>query len=150
VNPSSLTVVPFSWSDPAAGDARRIRLEVFVDEQKVPVEEEIDAIDETAFHALALDGDGRAVGTGRMFPDPKVSGRAKIGRMAVLASARSQGVGSLLLEFLLARARAEGFTRAALSAQVHAIPFYAAHGFEVTSDEYPDAGIPHRDMERDL
>lgn len=122
--------------------AMAIRIQVFVDEQKVPFEEEQDHLDETAIHFGAF-VDGRMVGTGRLVEQP---GRGKIGRMAVLAEARGQGVGRALLTAILAECRQRQLPQAYLSAQLHAIPFYERLGFSVTSGEYMDAGIPHKDM----
>jgi predicted GNAT family N-acyltransferase len=124
--------------------AAPIRHTVFVDEQKVPAELEIDALDPRCVHAIAYADDGRVLGTGRLLPD------GHIGRMAVLREARKLGVGSALLTALMGEARRRGHRQAALSAQVHAIPFYRRHGYAVVSGEYLDCGIPHVDMTCDL
>jgi predicted GNAT family N-acyltransferase len=131
-----------SW-EKAREEARRVRFTVFVEEQGVPAEIEIDDRDAACIHALAR-LDGRVVGTGRLLPD------AHVGRMAVLKEARGQGVGGLLLEHLVARARERGDPEVVLSAQVHAIPFYARHGFAAFGPVYEEAGIPHQDMRRQL
>jgi predicted GNAT family N-acyltransferase len=123
--------------------AAPIRQTVFVEEQKVPVEMEIDAWDPQSVHAVAFDA-AVAVGTGRLLPD------GHIGRMAVLQTARGAGTGSALLLALMDEARRRGHRAAVLSAQTHAVPFYLRHGFEVASGEYLDAGIPHVDMQRAL
>jgi predicted GNAT family N-acyltransferase len=120
--------------------AAPIRHAVFVEEQKVPADAEIDDHDPHCVHALAFGADGRALGTGRLLPD------GHIGRMAVLKEARALGIGSALLTALMAEARRRGHARAALSAQTHAIAFYRRHGYEVVSGEYLDCGIPHVDM----
>ena len=130
------------WSK-AREEASRIRFTVFVEEQGVPREIEIDDRDADCVHAIARLA-GRAVGTGRLLPD------AHIGRMAVLKEARGGGVGGLLLESLVARARERGDREVVLSAQVHAIPFYARHGFAAFGPAYEEAGIPHQDMRRSL
>ena len=117
-----------------------IRSAVFVDEQKVPLEMELDAWDPRSVHAVAFDADAAAVGTGRLLPD------GHIGRMAVARSARGSGVGSALLRALMDEARRRGHRFAVLSAQTHAIEFYRRHGYEVAGSEYLDAGIPHVDM----
>jgi predicted GNAT family N-acyltransferase len=131
-----------TW-DEARAHAAPIRLAVFVQEQSVPPELELDEMDAHCIHALAFDG-ARAVGTGRLLPD------AHIGRMAVLKAFRGQGVGAALLAKLMEAAKARGDREVLLSAQVHAVPFYEAFGFEVVGDVYEEAGIPHRDMQRDL
>ena len=124
--------------------AAPIRFAVFVEEQKVPAELEIDDQDARCVHALARDAEGRALGTGRLLPD------GHIGRMAVLRDARKLGVGSALLAALMDEARRRGHARAVLSAQTHAIPFYRRHGYAVVGGEYMDCGIPHVDMACDL
>jgi predicted GNAT family N-acyltransferase len=124
--------------------AAPIRFAVFVEEQKVPAELEIDDQDARCVHALARDAEGRALGTGRLLPD------GHIGRMAVLQDARKLGIGSALLAALMDEARRRGHAQAVLSAQTHAIPFYRRHGYAVVGGEYMDCGIPHVDMACDL
>ena len=75
-----------------------VRHAVFVVEQNVPAELEIDALDPLSDHALALDVGGKAIGAGRLTPD------RRIGRMAVLADWRGKGVGEALLQALIERA----------------------------------------------
>ena len=70
--------------------------------------------------------------------------------MAVLSACRGQGVGSALLEHLVAAAGSRGDAQVALSAQTHAVEFYRTHGFVAEGGEYLDAGIPHRAMRRAL
>jgi predicted GNAT family N-acyltransferase len=116
---------------------------VFVEEQGVPAELEMDEMDVQCIHALAFDGE-RAVGTGRLLPD------GHIGRMAVLKEFRGKGAGGALLAKLMEAAKSRGDREVLLSAQVHAVPFYQAYGFELFGEIYEEAGIPHRDMRRDL
>jgi predicted GNAT family N-acyltransferase len=116
--------------------AAPIRTTVFVEEQNVPAEMEIDDWDPQCVHAVAFDSEGMALGTGRLLPD------GHIGRMAVLKSARGDGVGSALLTALMDAARARG--------QREAVPFYERHGYAMCGAEYLDAGIPHVDMKRAL
>lgn len=125
----------------------KLRFEVFVDEQGVPVEEERDALDDTATHLLALQ-DGTPVGTARIvFQDDT----AKIGRVCVVKTARGTGLGAKLIEACVCVARNQaGVTRAKLGAQTHAIGFYEKVGFEVYGPVYLDAGIDHRDMVKPL
>lgn len=124
--------------------AQAIRYEVFVREQKVPLEMELDAMDVQCLHAVAFlrDADGveRAVGTGRLLPD------GHIGRMAVLVQTRGKGVGAALLQALMQQARQRGDSQVELSAQTHAQAFYAQHGFVREGEEYQDAGIAHVNM----
>jgi predicted GNAT family N-acyltransferase len=123
-----------------------IRRRVFLDEQKVPREEEFDDDDRTAIHVVAWLGD-EATATGRLIIHPD---HARIGRMAVLAPHRGRGIGRAVLEALLGYARARNVRRVFLHAQVHAIGFYEAAGFRAAGDVFEEAGIPHRSMELDL
>jgi len=123
---------------------RFIRRTVFVVEQRVPEVLEWDDADAVSVHALAHDFDANAIGCGRLLTD------GHIGRMAVLRSWRSRGVGAALLELLVDAARKHGHHRVILNAQVDAIPFYTRYGFVVTGAEFEEAGIAHRVMERTL
>ncbi len=132
-----------NWSEMQAL-ATPIRMEVFVVEQKVPLEEEVDAMDARCVHACAFDAQGRVVGTGRLLPD------GHIGRMSVLRSSRGAGVGSALLEALTKEARVKGFGAVVLHAQTHATGFYAAHGFVQEGAEFDEANIAHVLMRKTL
>ena|SRR5437016_1017290 len=123
----------------AKSQAQRIRVAVFVEEQGVPPELEMDEHDDRCMHALAFVGK-EAVGTGRLLRD------GHIGRMAVLKPWRGRGVGAALLRALVQAARERGDGEVLLSAQVHALPFYRAHGFAPFGDIYEEAGIPHQAM----
>jgi predicted GNAT family N-acyltransferase len=133
-----LRIVLLDWGA-ARPEASSIRLRVFVEEQHVPAEIELDERDAESLHALAY-LEGRAVGTGRLLPD------GHIGRMAVLREARARGVGSAILGRLVDEAARRGLRELALSAQTHAIPFYRRHGFSPRGEVYEEAGIPHQDM----
>jgi len=137
-----LRIELMDWSA-ARVDASRIRLMVFVEEQRVPVEIEMDDNDAACVHALAY-WQGRAVGTGRLLPD------GHIGRMAVLKQSRSLGVGGVILERLVEEARRRGMKEVVLSAQTHAIGFYRRHGFMQEGEVFDEAGIPHQEMRRVL
>lgn len=119
--------------------ASEIRHKVFIDEQKVPQEEEWDGLDPECQHFLAM-LDGKPVGTARLLPD------AHIGRVAVLANARGTGLGVLLMQAAIEASRHAGYSQVALSAQVQALAFYERLGFVAHGDEFLDAGIPHREM----
>lgn len=157
-------------------EAWRIRFEVFVDEQHVPPEEEVDARDEdpATLHALAF-LDGVPVATGRVLPDG-TPGHVHVGRVAVRAAARGSGVGASIMAHLEGMALAEyGIpgdaetlgdaetpgdagtsgeprhltVRIALSAQESAVGFYSRLGYSpVSGERYLDAGIWHQDMAR--
>ena len=123
----------------AKKEAQRIRFAVFVEEQGVPAELEMDENDAHCVHAIAY-VDGRPIGTGRLLPD------GHIGRMAVLKAWRGHGAGKALLRALVEAARRRGDKEVMLSAQVHALGFYRAEGFEAEGDEYEEVGIPHQTM----
>jgi len=127
----------------ACAEASRIRLAVFVEEQRVPPEIEMDEKDAVCVHALAY-AQGRAVGTGRLLPD------GHIGRMAVLKESRCLGVGGAILERLVEEARRMGMREVVLSAQTHALGFYRRHGFMAAGEVFEEAGIPHQEMRRML
>ena len=127
----------------AQGEAKRIRFTVFVEEQGVPPELEMDENDANSVHALAY-GDGRAIATGRLLPD------GHIGRMAVLKEWRGRGVGRAILRRLIDAARERGHREVLLSAQVHALGFYRAEGFAPEGPVYEEAGIAHQAMRMKL
>jgi predicted GNAT family N-acyltransferase len=117
-----------------------IRVAVFVDEQGVPLDEELDEHDRTATHLLAV-VDDRPVGTLRWRPLP--SSTAKIERVAVLAKARGLGVGRLLMGAALRGIADAGIKVAVLNAQTGATEFYRRLGFVAEGDPFDDAGIEH-------
>lgn len=131
--------------------ALAVRVAVFVDEQCVPLAEEIDAHDRDdpdALHAIVFEGES-VIAAGRFYPH--VDGvTVQIGRMAVLPDRRASGVGRFLLHVLMEAAKQRGYARASLSAQTHARPFYAKSGFTAHGELFEDAGIPHQEMTREL
>lgn len=134
---------PAVWSvDEAA--LRAVRTAVFIEEQKVPEDEEWDTDDPSADHVLARSPDGTAIGTARLTAD------GRIGRMAVLAPWRGMGIGAALLRHLIERARERGIGRLTLHAQLHAMPLYAASGFVAEGAEFDECGIAHRKMVLEL
>jgi len=140
-----------SWES-ARARATPVRFAVFVEEQRVPQDIELDAFDPPSLHALAwADPDG-VIGTGRLLPTEPHGGRgvAHIGRMAVLRPWRGRGAGSAILGALVEVARARGDAEVVLAAQLHAIGFYRALGFAEEGEVFLDAGIAHRTMRRAL
>ena len=125
-----------------------IRMKVFVEEQNVPAEEEVDGYEDVCTHFVLYDESGEAAGTVRY--RPLEDGMIKVERMAVLKSHRGRKYGFDLMEGVHQHARSAGFLKAKLGAQVHAIPFYEKLGYSVSSDEFDDAGIPHKYMTREL
>lgn len=128
-----------NWRE-SSGTLARIRTVVFVVEQNVSADLEMDGRDGECAHALAESAAGEAIGTGRLMPD------GRIGRMAVLASWRGKGVGSAILAALMAEAKRRGLRETYLHSQSHAKDFYVRHGYVVEGDEYLEAGIPHVGM----
>ncbi|KCV82642.1 N-acetyltransferase GCN5 [Actibacterium atlanticum] len=121
-----------------------LRRLVFIEEQGVSEADEMDDLDDQAIHLLAT-VDGVPVGTARLIRKGETG---KIGRVCVVKSARGTGLGARLMQASVDHFRATpGITRAYLSAQTHALGFYESLGFLAYGEEYPDAGIPHRDME---
>ena len=134
-----------TWQD-AKFDAYSIRKRVFVEEQGVPEEMELDEFDLNARHALAY-ADSECIGTARLITlSGSVGSIGRIGRMAVLPRYRGQGVGKQLLEALLKASHSQDIKQIELHAQVTVIPFYEQFGFIAQGDIYDEAGIPHRDM----
>ena len=136
---ADVTVARADWPRDEAGIAR-VRRQVFIEEQAVPESLEWEALDPDCDWFVAR-RDEEIVGVARLTPE------GRIGRMAVLPAWRGRGVGSALLRAALDRARERGFRAVVLSAQVHAMPFYARFGFTPVGPEYLDAGIPHRKMQ---
>ena len=120
-----------------------IRRTVFIQEQQVPEELEWDEFDQDSIHILVTDN-SKPVATARMKPD------GHIGRMAVLKDYRHSGIGSEILKALIQSAKDLHLESVYLHAQTVAIPFYEKQGFQVYSDEFLDAGIPHKSMKLDL
>ena len=135
--------------------ALELRVRVFVDEQRVPPEEEVDDYDALpeervgALHVLSCRR-GEALGTGRLIYAKRPNERAKIGRVAVSQSARGLGVGRAVMELLHEEARERGIGEVELGAQLHAIPFYEKLGYQAYGDVFLDANIEHRMMRIDL
>ena len=123
-----------------------IRKHVFVEEQNVPMDREVDEYEDVATHILLIDDE--PIGTVRY--RPASDDMIKVERMAVLPEERGRKLGFKLMEFVHDHAREHGYTRAKLGAQVHAIDFYRKLGYTVSSDEFEDAGIPHVYMEKAL
>ena len=139
----SYELVLGNW-DVCRKDACMIRHEVFVVEQGVPLDEEVDDMDPLSLHVVAYDRNGRPVGTGRLLPN------GHIGRLAVLLAARGSGLGSTLLTRLVDEAEKGGHLEVVLAAQLHARAFYARHGFIAEGEVFLDAGIDHILMRRVL
>lgn len=121
-----------------------IRYEVFVQGQKVPIEEEIDGLDcDSEQYLLFLNE--KPVGTARV---RYMDDFAKIERVAILEAYQKQGLGYVLMHFIIEDiTKNPEVNKAKLGSQTHAISFYEKLGFVICSEEYLDAGIPHKDMQ---
>ncbi|MCD7035012.1 GNAT family N-acetyltransferase [Metabacillus sp. GX 13764] len=125
-------------------DAFSVRFKVFVEEQKVPAEEELDQYDETATHVVVYDLD-TPIGTGRV---READGYAKLERICILEDYRGKGSGRIIMDEL-ERVSDPHLKKFKLNAQVQAVPFYERLGYKVVSEEFMDAGIPHVTMVKD-
>ena len=119
-----------------------LRKEVFVWEQKVPEEEELDSYDLTATHYVAV-AEGNVVATLRLITQPE---HTKIGRVAVHQAWRGKGVARKLIEKAMADARGKGQQRFYLTAQSDRLGLYEKLGFVAFGPEFMDGGMPHRAM----
>ena len=132
----------------AKDDAYAVRHAVFVDEQDVPEDIELDGEDGVSTHFVAYDEDGRPVGTARLRIVDENTGKAE--RLAVRADHRGEGLGRRLMDRLEAVARDEGCSQVRLHSQTQVEEFYASLGYETVSDVFDEAGIPHVEMEKEL
>jgi predicted GNAT family N-acyltransferase len=131
-----------TWHE-AENELRAVRTPVFIEEQSVTPEFEWDEIDAGAVHLLAT-FENQPIACLRIIQ------YQKIGRMAVIKSWRSNGLGAALLQKAINICKKYGSKSIHLSAQTHAIEFYLKAGFTQSSDEYTDVDIPHVDMRLDL
>lgn len=126
--------------------AHKIRRLVFVDEQHVPLTEEIDSYESEAAHFILYDGE-LPIGAGRL---RFLGEEAKVERVCVLKQHRKSGAGKILMTEIENFARKRQINTCVLHAQTHAIPFYLKLNYTVTSEEFLDAGIPHQEMKKTL
>lgn len=135
---SEVNIRHVNWHE-AENLLREARMQVFIEEQHVPVDLEWDGLDESASHLLAMFED-HPIACARIV-DYKI-----ISRMAVLKHWRGMGLGTALLQEAIKLCKRQDSKAISLSAQTHAIDFYSRAGFKVVSGEYMDANIPHVDM----
>ena len=139
---------PWSQLQP---DASAVRVRVFVDEQKIPLEMEWDEADNVALHAVAYNRLGQPLATGRLLQgNPAEPGVARIGRMAVERVVRGTRLGRDILEILADAARERGDREVRLHAQCSAQGFYGRLGFSAVGAPFEEAGIAHIEMARPL
>ncbi|MEJ8850904.1 YbgC/FadM family acyl-CoA thioesterase [Variovorax rhizosphaerae] len=140
-------VVAGSWDELGEG-AGALRREVFIEEQKVPVDMEWDEHDAVAVHGVARNRLGRVIATGRLLSE--APGIARVGRMAVHRAMRGGGHGASVLKLLEDAARARGDCEVRLHAQQSAEAFYARLGYVPSGEPFEEAGIGHIEMRRML
>lgn len=125
-----------------------VREAVFVGEQGVPRDRELDGKDDAATHFLGRDGAGEPVACARLREyEP---GTAKVERVAVVPERRGEGLGRAVMDVVEDHARGAGYDEVVLHAQVPVVGFYEALGYEVEGEPFEDAGIPHRRMRKSL
>ncbi|MDQ7983054.1 MAG: GNAT family N-acetyltransferase [Spiroplasma sp.] len=126
--------------------ALKVREIVFIDEQKVPLSEEIDEYETTATHFLVYNKKNQPIATcrTRVYHDNKI----KIERVCVLKPYRDLKIGQKLMNFAELEAKKQGFTTAILAAQTPALNFYQRLGYQICSESFIDANIEHYLMEK--
>ncbi len=133
-------------------DCIAVRTEVFVREQGVPAELEVDGLDSPASacgHFLMLDDEGAApvpIGAFRAFFETEDT--VHLQRLCILKEYRGRGLGREMLRFAEHYYMKKGARRFTLGAQCYAVPFYEKCGYTCVSGVFEDAGIPHRTMEK--
>ena len=135
-------------SDRELHDALAVRRTVFIEEQSVPEHRELDGKDDGATHFVAYDEDGDPIGAARL--REYESGVGKVERVAVVEPRRGEGLGRALMDAVESAAAEAGYEEVVLHAQVPVVGFYERLDYEVTSEEFEDAGIPHREMRKRL
>ena len=128
--------------------AQPVRMQVFVQEQGVDAQYELDAMDDGAVHSVVTNRLGQPLGTARLFE--KSPGVAQIGRMAVVRVMRGSGLGGDLLNALVDIAKARGDKEVRLHAQCSAQAFYARAGFVPVGEPFDEVGIAHIEMRKVL
>ena len=139
--------VNIATTDREREDAFSVRRKVFVDEQGVPLNLELDELDETADHFIVYTAE-IPIGAGRIRESN--TGIGKVERVCVLPEYRGKHIGVLVMQALEDHAMIKGFEKVVLNAQSHAVPFYEKIGYVITSPEFMDADIPHRAMEKNI
>jgi predicted GNAT family N-acyltransferase len=128
-------------------DALDVRFEVFVEEQDVPEDLEVDEHEAEAVHFVAYLGND-PVGAARL--REKTADTAKVERVAVLREHRGEDYGREIMHAVEEVAGERGYDRVSLHAQTHAAPFYDRLDYERVGEEFEEAGIPHVRMVKPL
>ncbi|WP_042224669.1 GNAT family N-acetyltransferase [Oceanobacillus manasiensis] len=133
-------------TDKQLRDAYDVRMDVFVKEQKVSPEEELDEHDETATHLVGYESDEAIAASRLRF----VEEYGKLERICILKEHRGKAYGSQMISAMEDIILSNGYKKAKLNAQTQALPFYERLGYKTISGEFMDAGIPHVTMVKDL
>ena len=121
-----------------------LRRTVFIEEQNVPENEEVDGDDPDCDHILLTVSD-IPVGAARL---KYYNDFIKVQRVCVLKNYRGQGIGSKIINFIIRHVEKNDIRSSVrLGSQIHALEFYKRLGFIEFGEEYLDAGILHKDME---
>lgn len=129
-------------------DSLKIRNDVFVKEQGVPLSLEIDQDEANAVHFVLYNEQKEATATLRLLPID--SHTLKLQRMAVPVSHRKKGFGRILIQGAEGFARKQGFQKITLGAQLTAKGFYLSLGYQPEGEEFLDADMPHIKMSKYL
>lgn len=129
-------------------DAYKIREIVFINEQNVPRDIELDEFDEGAIHFIVyLEEDPIATARIRPYSDKET---VKVERVAVLKEHRKTGIGNDLMKFVEHEAEKMGYRKARLNSQRHAEQFYSKLGYQTISESFYEADIEHVTMEKKI
>jgi predicted GNAT family N-acyltransferase len=133
----------FSGDQPLT-DSHLIRRKVFIEEQQITEQEEIDGTDLHAIH-LVLYHQNKPIATGRLLMKDTV---IFLGRIAVLPEWRGHQIGKRLVQLLINKAEALGYEQQFLNAQQQVQHFYEQLGFTICGQPFIEANIIHHPMKR--
>ncbi|MBL4884866.1 MAG: GNAT family N-acetyltransferase [Planctomycetaceae bacterium] len=126
-------------------EIRSIREAVFVIEQQISLDLEIDNLDAQCVHAIVFD-QHVPIATGRL----DLTKQGKIGRVSVLREHRRRGAGRLIMQALEKYAREHQLKKIWFHAQQSSLPFYTSLGYKSIGEEFIEADIVHQEMEKIL
>ncbi|WP_077623026.1 GNAT family N-acetyltransferase [Sediminibacillus massiliensis] len=133
-------------TDQELKEAYNVRNIVFVEEQKVPAELEIDDLEDESIHFVGYEDGGPVAASRLRFVDEY----GKLERICVLKDYRGRSLGSNIIQEMEAVIKSKGYQKAKLNAQTRAVKFYESLGYRTVSGEFMDAGIPHVTMTKNL
>ena len=134
-------------SDKELKDAFEVRRQVFVEEQGISEDIELDDYDREALHMVVKNGE-KVIGTARVLF--LAANQAKLERMAILKPFRRKGIGSRIIAFLNEELRNRQINQVFLHAQYPVVAFYKSCGFKESGSPFWEAGIKHIKMQRQL